>query len=202
MPKGKYERTEEIRQKISESNLGKHHTKEAKEKMRLAKLGKYIGKDNPMYGKHHSEKSRLKMGKSIKMNAMNNPNFGMKGKCFSEEHKRKLSEARKGKYAGNNCPSWKGGVSFEPYSPEFDRQLKELIRQRDGYKCQLCGMPECENIEKLTIHHIDYIKKNCLPDNLIALCKICNSKVNFNRDYWTKYFKEIKVKKNKLLEVI
>jgi len=95
---------------------------------------------------------------------------------------------------GENSPSWLGGISFEPYSIEFNNQLRELIRYRDSYKCQLCGMPECENNRKLSIHHIDYNKKNSKPNNLITLCISCNSKVNFNRDKWEIYF-EKKIKK-------
>jgi len=106
----------------------------------------------------------------------------------TEETRKKMSETRKGIFAGKKNPNWRGGLSFEPYTVEFNRQLKELIRQRDGYKCQLCGMPEIENIRKLSIHHIDYVKRNCLPDNLTALCGSCNSKVNINRNFWKDYF--------------
>lgn len=103
----------------------------------------------------------------------------------SIETKRKLSKANR----MENHPQWQGGISFEPYTSEFNIQLKELIRQRDNYQCQLCGMPEIENIRKLDIHHIDYNKKNCLPNNLITLCRSCNAKVNANREYWTEYFR-------------
>ncbi len=95
---------------------------------------------------------------------------------------------------GKETPNWKDGLSYEPYTSEFDNQLKELIRLRDGYKCQKCGMSEIENMEKLTCHHIDYDKKNCKPNNLISLCRNCNGNVNGNRQKWTKYFNR-KVKK-------
>ena len=93
-----------------------------------------------------------------------------------------------------NNPNWLGGISFEPYTTEFNKQLKELIRLRDGYKCQKCGCSEIENIRKLSIHHVDYNKKNCLPENLITLCIGCNGKVNKNRKKWIKYFQK-KIKK-------
>ncbi len=107
-----------------------------------------------------------------------------KEKHHTEEANRKNREAHMG--SKNVC--WKGGKSFEPYTTEFNRQLKELIRQRDNYQCQKCGCSERENIQKLCIHHIDYIKENCLPSNLTSLCKSCNIKVNSNREYWTNYF--------------
>ena len=48
------------------------------------------------------------------------------------------------------------------------------------------------NIE---IHHIDYDRKNCGEDNLITLCKQCNLRANYNRDYWKNSYEE-KTNKN------
>lgn len=149
----------------------------------------------------YSEETR----KSISQTLIKNPVKYWKGKYFSEIHRENLSKSHIGKKQspetikkrikrGENHYNWKGGISNEPYSFNFNEELKELIRRRDKYKCQLCGMPECENIKKLCIHHIDYNKKNYSPDNLIALCGKCNPKVNFKRDYWRKYFQD-KIKK-------
>ena len=198
MPTGVYERTEEMRlnrlgrpsgmlgkyhskktrlkmskTRSGENNamFGRNHTKEAKEKMRLARLknpNKYwLGKKR---SQENIEKNRIThLGKYQTEETKEKIRKNLLGHTVSEETRKKLSEARKGKYVGKNSPHWQGGISFEPYIPEFNKQLKELIRQRDNYKCQLCGMPEIENIRKLDIHHIDYIKKNCLPYNLTAL---------------------------------
>jgi len=89
------------------------------------------------------------------------------------------------KNSGSNNPGWKGGKSFEPYTTDWTETLRRSIRERDHYICQLCS--KYGN----TVHHIDYNKKNCNTDNLITLCKGCNSKVNKNRGYWINYFKEI-----------
>jgi len=94
-----------------------------------------------------------------------------------------------------NCakknPAWKGGESFEPYSPVFNLLLIEKIRERDNYTCQLCDITEEEHIvlygRVLTIHHINYDKKNSTEDNLLTMCIACNARVNFNREYWKKY---------------
>ena len=115
---------------------------------------------------------------------------------------RKLSEIKKGynKFCSKKCEGkwrsknirgdksslWKGGISFEPYTTDWTETLKQSIRERDRYTCQLC------HNSGNSIHHIDYVKKNCNPTNLITLCKKCNSKVNFNRNKWIKYFKEMK----------
>ena len=93
---------------------------------------------------------------------------------------------KKGKLSVN----WQGGISKEPYNFEFNNELKELIRHRDGYKCQKCNCPEIETLRKLLIHHADYDKQNSRPSNLISLCNKCNTQVNFNRSYWTSYFKK------------
>lgn len=58
--------------------LGYHHTKSSKLKMSKFKKGMYDGKNNPMYGK----------------SGILAP---MYGKHLTEEHKRKISEAKKGK---------------------------------------------------------------------------------------------------------
>jgi len=35
--------------------------------MRLIKIGKKTGKENPMFGKHHSEKTKEKIRQSLKL---------------------------------------------------------------------------------------------------------------------------------------
>lgn len=97
-------------------------------------------------------------------------------------------------------PNWKGGVSFEPYSTDWTKELRLYIRTRDNFTCQLCNMTEIESLIQmgriLTVHHIDYNKQNCDKSNLITTCAKCNSKANSNRDYWIKYFN------SKLLELV
>ena len=87
-------------------------------------------------------------------------------------------------------PNWRNGSSFEPYPLGWNKTFKEQIRYRDGYKCQICGMPEIENGRNLNVHHIDYNKSNLSLDNLISLCCKCHGKTHFNRDFWKNYFKE------------
>jgi hypothetical protein len=116
------------------------------------------------------------------------------GKC------RHCEMTQRPKLSGKNHPGWQGGKSFEPYTFEFNDELKESIRKRDNYICQNCGMTEEEHLivvgKVLSVHHIDYDKNNCNENNLITLCMACNNRANFNRDYW-KDFYAVKVLSNK-----
>jgi len=70
-----------------------------------------------------------------------------------------------------------------------DKEYKESIKERDGYKCQNSS---CRNMSKrLSIHHIDYGKKNCKPNNLITLCTSCNVRANSKRDYWFCFYMDL-----------
>jgi hypothetical protein len=93
---------------------------------------------------------------------------------------------------GDLNPNWNEGLSKLPYAFEFTEQLKESIRQRDNNQCQLCKRKQYSDLRelkrKLAIHHINYDKQNCSENNLITLCHRCNTKTNFNRDYWFVYF--------------
>jgi len=108
--------------------------------------------------------------------------------------RKKISKAKLGiprfDMRGKNNWAWQGGISNRPYAFDFNKELKELIRKRDQYKCQLCGAPQEEFTKKLSVHHIDYNKSNSTPKNLITLCIACNSHVNKDRDYWQNYFEE------------
>lgn len=100
-----------------------------------------------------------------------------------EEH-RKQSEWSK-QQRGEKHPAWKGGISFEPYCPEFNKDLKEKIRIRFSRRCFLCGVPE--NGKHHCVHHVDY-NKNAICNGkswaLVPLCGSCHSKTNANRWYW------------------
>lgn len=74
------------------------------------------------------------------------------------------------------------------YSEYFDKAFKRRIIKRDGNKCQLCP-----RTDDLTVHHIDYNKKNTSDENCITLCRGCNSRVNekSKRKYYQEYFRKL-----------
>jgi hypothetical protein len=94
-------------------------------------------------------------------------------------------------YSGPNSSNWQGGLSYEPYCEVWkDKEYKEDIKFRDGYKCL---NPCCysKNPNDLTIHHIDYNKKNCVPNNLITVCRSCNASANIAREWHTAWYQAI-----------
>jgi len=131
-------------------------------------------KGKPKSAEHKKHMSEVRKGKP-------HPKKG--GYPCSEETKEKIRKTKTGKGKGKNNPNWKGGISFEPYSKNWTETLKRSIRERDGYTCRLCG-----HYPAFDIHHKDYDKLNCNPDNLITLCHSCHSKTNGDREYWIKYF--------------
>lgn len=71
-----------------------------------------------------------------------------------------------------------------PYPDEFNEALKKYIYIRDNGICQYC---KTSVNGSHAVHHIDYDKLNCNPNNLVLLCKKCHGKTNYNREYWMKY---------------
>lgn len=143
-----------------------------------------FGNKAPMYGKKHTNETRI-----IISNSRKGKSSYWKGKKFTEEYKQKIRENH-ADFKMEKHPQWQGGKSFEIYPKEFNKNLKKFIKIRDNYKCQ---DPNCnKNYKKLHIHHIDYDKKNNNQENLITLCNSCHAKTNHgNRSNWIEYYKNI-----------
>lgn len=166
----------EYREKQIKAQTGRKCSQKTKEKMSEGRIGS-----------HRSEKTKQKMSK-----AQSKENHPFWGKHRTKETKRKISESTSGEKNWN----WQGGKSFEPYDAKFNEKLKRQIKERDDWTCQLCGFVDYKKDGKLTVHHADYNKKNSIPESLITLCIKCNSKVNFNREYWRNYFNGTRKAKN------
>jgi len=93
---------------------------------------------------------------------------------------------------GEKNSNYINGISKKGYPCVFNKNLKEQIRKRDSFTCQNCEMTEEEHLivrgRILDVHHINYNKENCNEDNLITLCSWCNTRANFNRDYWYSFY--------------
>ena len=89
---------------------------------------------------------------------------------------------------GERCHLWRDGKSQELYTIDWTETLKRSIRERDNYVCQECSKQQGDIA--LDVHHIDYNKDNCNPNNLITLCRSCHSKTNFNPEYWIDRFNQ------------
>ncbi len=172
---------------IRKEKLGYTNSLETRKKIRKGVLKAYgegrliptKGKKNGMYGKKRTEKAR-------KITSIKNKE---KWKDLNSKfHKRDLRGEKNG--------AWMNGISFEPYGIEFNKELKETIREKNNYRCQQCFRHQDELYYKngkrynLIIHHIDYNKKNNSPENLISLCRNCHAQTNFKRDDWINYFEK------------
>ncbi len=152
---------------------------------------RFSGSNNPRFGKivsdetikklsdagknrHHSSDSKLKI--SISHFGENNPMYGRTG----ESH-----------------PTWKGGSSFKPYCPKFNREFRERVRAFFGYRCMFpgCGHVWQPGERRLAVHHVNYDRMMCCNDVkplFVPVCPGgCHAKTNRNRDYYEKIFTEM-----------
>lgn len=194
---------------------GKHHTEEAKRNMSIAKKGKKLN----FTEEHRKNLSLAMQDEKILENNRNRMkgNQYRKGVLHTEETKRNMSLSRRGsnnnfygkthtdkwkrEHSGKNnhrygkCgelhPNWLGGKSFEPYTPDFNKRFKKLIRERDNHCCVICNKPQEELNELLSVHHIDYNKKNSFPQNCVSLCRKHHIETNNNRKSWTIFFQSL-----------
>lgn len=157
-----------------------HHSKDTKRKLSIALKGRkrFLSDETKrkislaFRGRHLSEETKAKMSSATK------------GRRLSAEWKKKLSLA----LIGERNPRWRGG-SRVSYAPGWTKIVRRAIRERDFYKCKLCGIPQ--NGSAHHIHHIDYDKRNNNPDNLITLCVGCHSRTNQDRETWPFLLQEL-----------
>jgi len=167
--------------KLSE-RLKKKYTKERKERQREIMRERW---KNPEFRDFMKEIQSTNMA-----HVWENPDFKYRMlKMFkSQEFREKTSNRAKKMWnnpdyresmSGENNPNWRGGISKEPYPFEFNEKLKKMIRERDGNRCTSCG-----SSRRLAVHHINYIKEDLRPENLITLCPTCHGKAHWDREDW------------------
>lgn len=203
--KGLTKETDERVKKISNSKKGKMFSKQHKQKLKLAhigKLGYWSGKKRPEVKNFKNfgfKKGCISYNKGLTKETDKSIRIGAekRSKILRILHKKGiLKPTGCTLLKGKNHPHFNNWSSREPYGKEFSPQLKEFIRNKYGRKCVECHHLEKQLGYKLHIHHIDFNKQNNKFNNLVPLCRACHSQTNFNRVDWTKYFQNIT--KNKI----
>ena len=171
---GMPEETKKILRKIK---LGKKNPKCSETKKRLFKEGilKVWNK-----GKKGLQIAWNKGKPNYKIRGDNNP-------AKKPEIREKIGLA----VTGEKNPAWQGGISFEPYTKEFNNKFKRAIRKRDNQICMLCGIHREKLNKSLFIHHINYNKEMSIPQNCLSLCNSCHTKTNSNRKHWISFFQSL-----------
>ena len=173
--------SEETRLKLSLANTGKKLSEEHKRKISLGGIGKKM-----------SEAAKKKIGdanrgRKCTEDAKRINSECHKGRVPTLEQRRKQSEALK----GDKCYLWKGGISYEPYCPKFNKEFKTRVRNFFGNKCAGCGK---QTVYNLHVHHVNFNKMSCCDGVVplfVPLCRACHCKTNHNRNYWEGYYTRI-----------
>ena len=184
----------------------KHHnslTKKVlskKNKLRFKDLkNRFFGEKNGMFGKKMTLLAKKKIKewwrspknkKIIKKLKIRNSKR-MKNKNFNPVYKDEVIRKLSNKLSGKNNPMYKHGEGRFPYPMNWNNNKKEQIRKRDNC-CMICKIPRRVHIKyykrDLSIHHIDGIKENCTPENLICLCLYHHGKIQNIQDDLKDYF--------------
>lgn len=121
-----------------------------------------------------------------KASDIKNLNF-CKSSCMYEYYsKEKL-------FTNKNSGTWNGGK--KTYYGENWLSQRRIVRKRDNYTCQKCGITEDEYGQELSFHHIipfvmfdDFLEAN-IDDNLVSVCEPCHRKIHSGENHPSKFFK-------------
>lgn len=206
--RGCFSEWQKIKQRgVNNSFYGKKHSQATmhkfKERYTLELRKKYslrqTGKGNSFYGKKHKPEliekfKQERKGRVFSMERNKKLSLLLKGRKLPPEQIEKLKIARKGLLSMEKHPNWCGGKSFETYGFNFNKKFKKEIYARDNHTCQICHLFKEDILSLkmvLCVHHIDYDKKNNLPQNCVSLCSRCHSMTNWNREGWPTFFRNM-----------
>lgn len=145
--------SEETKQKMREKATGRNHSEETKNKLREINTGRKLSAET---------KRKISIA-----------NSGKPKPPRTEEHRRKMSLAKKGvplDRVGDKNPSWKGGIKTDKhgyiyiYCPEHPSARAKYVREHRLVMEKRLGRyltPE------EVVHHIDFNKQNNNIDNLM-----------------------------------
>jgi len=156
--------------------------------------GVFKGKNNPKYVPKIETKC-ANCGKGMEVHPCRIPKTG-NVYCDNDCQYEGMSKH----FSGELSHNWLGGIACEPYCPVWlDKEFKEDIKERDNFRCQNPDCWKTVSPDDLTLHHIDYDKKNCHPDNLITLCRSCNGRANIDRAWHTAWYAALMQRSGKLV---
>lgn len=192
------------------SKKGSHHTEETKRKMSISGKCKIFTKE------HRDNISRAHIGKPLSQkhrDSISAAGKGMKRQPFTKEHRENMSKSRKGRIITEECrkriseagkgrkntyesrrkgsatkqgltyEEWKGFVIKDKYCSAFNEEVKEYIRNKYGCRCFVCDKSQKDNGQKLSVHHVDMNKQQGCDEHmwkLVPLCKSCHAKSHGN----------------------
>ena len=114
--------------------VGRKHTQESKKKMSLSKTGKYLGENNPNYGKTASKEKRKKISIGVNMALENGKMRYWQGKRLSKNHRAKLSEKWKDP---NHVKKVLANVQLKPNRPE--KKITKILDKFLPGEWKYCG---------------------------------------------------------------
>lgn len=164
------------------------------------------GSNHPMFGKHHSEKTKALLSiqsKGLSKNiGADNPMYGKKswnsgkktGIVPKTAFKRGQASWNKGKeykaIKGSNHYNWKGGVTSlnEKIRKSLEyREWRKAVFERDNYTCQNCGKRggwlEADHIKQFAY----YPNLRFAISNGRTLCKPCHR----NTETWGNQYRDV-----------
>ena len=132
---------------LTEGGNGGVPSEETRRKLSEAKKGLQSGEKNPMFGKHHSEETKQKIGgvhkgKHISEEQKKKLSVALKGRIMSDEHKKKIGEANKGKHhteeSKKKMSEAKKGLQSGEKHPMFGKHHSEETKKKmsqNHYDC-------------------------------------------------------------------
>ena len=115
--------SEETRRKLSKIRKGRKITNETKEKIRKNHAN-FAGSNHPLWGKHHSEATKIKMSESQRGEKGSNWKGGLSFEPYGVEFNKRLKElirARDG-FTCQKCGEVENGKAFPVHHIDYDKK--------------------------------------------------------------------------------
>jgi len=171
----------EVRQKIALKRTGTKASQKTKSKMSKSHLESKVFQEAVRSEKRCDKISKKLMNHKVSLDTRIKNSRSIQNLWNDEQYRSRGS--------GENSHYYIDGRSElkQEYSKEWTGLLKEEVKKRDNFTCQLCK----KSYSILAVHHIDYNKKNSDPSNLITLCRTCHAKTNKDRNFWKDFFQKL-----------